>query len=143
MEGVKQNILTKNVSSETALSNYDQYSSQSDQEKESLILNNEEYNDTLNSLSYNPTITDNITPTGILKKQKLDIDEGENNNKRFCCGKIIGKLMLIREKSSKELIVLFEICRFESRESNEEYDIEKCELMCRKFIKSSKCIMFG
>ncbi|CAF2740921.1 unnamed protein product [Rotaria sp. Silwood2] len=76
------------IPSEVALSNYDQYSYQTNRQKHSWILNNDEHDNTLDSLSYNPIINDNIIPLGILKKKKSNMNENENNQKRFCYDKI-------------------------------------------------------
>ncbi|CAF1022317.1 unnamed protein product [Rotaria sordida] len=86
---INENIGMSYISSEIALSNYDQYSYQTNRQKQSLTLNNDEYNNTFDSLSYNPIINDNIIPIGILKKKKSNINENENNQKRFCYDKIL------------------------------------------------------
>jgi hypothetical protein len=73
-----KNLGISPIPSEIALSYSDKYSYQS----------HKEYDDTLDSLSYNPMINDNVIPIGILKKKKSELDERENHQKRFCFGKL-------------------------------------------------------
>jgi len=64
-------------------------------------------------------INDHIIPIGILKKKKLDLNEGENNQKRFCFNQ--GELGDFRK-----YYFIFENFRFKYRRNNEKYDIKKC-----------------
>ncbi|CAF1628920.1 unnamed protein product [Rotaria magnacalcarata] len=51
---------------------------------------NDEYDNTLDSLSlYNPIRNDDTIPIDVLKKKKSSLTENNNNQKRFCCDKIL------------------------------------------------------
>ncbi len=56
----------------------------------------DEYSYQTNSLSYNRNINDDVIPIGILKKKKLDLNERENNEKRFCSEENIMRNMIFK-----------------------------------------------
>ncbi|CAF3352552.1 unnamed protein product [Rotaria sp. Silwood1] len=85
---INENIDMSDIPSEIALSNYDPYSYETNRRKPSLIINHDEYDNTLDSLSYNRITNDDIIPIGILKKKKPNMNENDNNQKRFCYDKI-------------------------------------------------------
>jgi len=74
------------IPSEIILSNYDKYSYQTD--------------DRLDSLSY-----DHVIPMGILKKKKSDLNERENQQKRFCLDKFLGELDSNEENRMRNMIL--------------------------------------
>ncbi|CAF1487466.1 unnamed protein product [Adineta steineri] len=91
--GIQNNTNLSHIPSEIILSNYDEYSYQLNRRENVFTSNKEECDATLDSLSCNPMINDNIIPIGILKKPNQD---------RFCCNKILD---LDRETKMRNMVM--------------------------------------